>query len=110
MDKRRRWRSSGQDSLIGSGRVEREGHGAGTGERRSVRAWRGGEFHRRGLGALRAERVEILGPGDIFFISPEEWHFHGGDEDSPMTHVAINGGGPPEWGEAVAEAEYDEGS
>ena len=65
-----------------------------------------------GRGSVRSwgERLEILAPGDIFFISPEEWHFHGGDADSPMTHVAINGGGAPEWGEPVADVEYHEGS
>jgi quercetin dioxygenase-like cupin family protein len=63
----------------------------------------------RGRVRSRGERTEMLEPGDVFFIPPGEWHFHGGDARSPMTHVAINGGGAPEWGEPVTDVEYGEG-
>jgi hypothetical protein len=38
-----------------------------------------------------------------------EWHFHGGTPDSPLVHVAVNGGGSPEWSEPVTDEEYEEG-
>jgi hypothetical protein len=42
-------------------------------------------------------------------VGGDEWHFHGGAPDAPVAHVAVNGGGAPEWGEAVTQEEYDEG-
>jgi quercetin dioxygenase-like cupin family protein len=48
-------------------------------------------------------------PGDLMWVPPGEWHFHGAAPDAPMVHFAFNGEPPPEWGEAVSEAEYEEG-
>jgi hypothetical protein len=39
----------------------------------------------------------------------DEWHFHGAEPDAPMAHLAINGKGNPEWGEAVTDEEYGQG-
>lgn len=51
----------------------------------------------------------VLQAGDVVFIPPEEWHFHGAAPDAPLVHVAINGGGAPEWGEPVSDGDYAEG-
>ena len=40
---------------------------------------------------------------------PNEWHFHGGTPESPLVHVAINGGGDAIWGDPVTDEEYEEG-
>lgn len=48
----------------------------------------------------------VLLPGDIVFVSPGEQHFHGASLDSPLIHVAINGGGPPDWLGPVTDEEY----
>jgi 4-carboxymuconolactone decarboxylase len=63
----------------------------------------------RGRVRTRGERGFLLGPGDVVHVRADEWHFHGGDADSPMVHVAVNGGGDPEWGEAVTDEEFAEG-
>ena len=63
----------------------------------------------RGRVRTRGEAGVVLGPGDVVHVGPGEWHFHGGDPDSPLVHVAVNGGGAPEWGEPVTQAEYAEG-
>jgi len=51
----------------------------------------------------------VLVPGDVVFVEPDAWHVHGADEDTPMTHLAVNGGGAPEWGEPVSDEEYRRG-
>jgi quercetin dioxygenase-like cupin family protein len=51
----------------------------------------------------------VLVPGDIVSIPPGEWHWHGGAPGSPMAHVSVSLGGPPEWGDPVTDQEYDEG-
>ena len=63
----------------------------------------------RGRVRTRGEAGHVLEPGDVVFIGPEEWHFHGGSPDAPMVHVAVNGGGAPEWAEPVTDQEYAEG-
>jgi quercetin dioxygenase-like cupin family protein len=63
----------------------------------------------RGRVRTRGERGAILKPGDVIHVGPDEWHFHGGDETSPLVHVAVNGGGDAEWGEPVTDEEYAEG-
>jgi quercetin dioxygenase-like cupin family protein len=63
----------------------------------------------RGRVRTRGETGHVLEPGDVVFIGPEEWHFHGGSPDAPMVHVAVNGGGAPEWAEPVTDEEYAEG-
>jgi quercetin dioxygenase-like cupin family protein len=64
----------------------------------------------RGRVRTRGERGHVLLPGDVIHVGPDEWHFHGASRDAPVVHVAVNGGGTPEWGEAVTDAEFDEGS
>ena len=74
--------------------------------RRSVPLRRG----RHGAASGRGARPDaLLEPGDVIHVGPGEWHFHGGAQDTPMVHVAVNGGGAPEWGEPVTDDEYDEG-
>lgn len=64
----------------------------------------------RGRVGTRGEAGHALEPGDVVYVSPDEWHFHGGGPDTPMVHVALNGGGAPEWAEPVTDEEYAEGS
>jgi 4-carboxymuconolactone decarboxylase len=63
----------------------------------------------RGRVRSRGEAGHILAPGDVIHVGPGEWHFHGGTPDSPMVHVAVNGGGAPEWADQVTDDEFDEG-
>jgi quercetin dioxygenase-like cupin family protein len=63
----------------------------------------------RGRVRTRGEAGHVLLPGDVVRVGPDEWHFHGGEPDAPMAHVAVNGGGSPEWGEPVTDDEFDEG-
>ena len=63
----------------------------------------------RGRVRTRSERGHLLLPGDMIHVGPDEWHFHGASGDAPLVHVAINGGGAPEWDEPVTQAEFDEG-
>ena len=60
----------------------------------------------RGRIASRGEATEEIVAGDIAFTPAGEWHWHGAATDAPMVHVAVNGGGAPEWGEPVADEEY----
>jgi quercetin dioxygenase-like cupin family protein len=63
----------------------------------------------RGRVRTREELGHVLEPGDVIHVAAGEWHFHGGTPDTPMVHVAVNGGGAPEWGEPVTDGEYGEG-
>ena len=63
----------------------------------------------RGRVRTRGEAGHVLEPGDVIHVGPDVWHFHGGTGDTPLVHVAINGGGAPEWGEPVTDEEFDEG-
>jgi quercetin dioxygenase-like cupin family protein len=63
----------------------------------------------RGRVRTRGEVGHALEPGDVVYVGPDEWHFHGGGPDTPMVHVAVNGSGAPEWGEPVTDEEYAEG-
>jgi quercetin dioxygenase-like cupin family protein len=63
----------------------------------------------RGRVRSRGKRGHVLEAGDVVHVGPEEWHFHGGGPHTPLLHVAVNGGGAPEWGEPVDDADYDEG-
>lgn len=62
----------------------------------------------RGRVRTKGEQGHELSPGDVIHVGPGEWHFHGGAPDAPLIHVAINGGGTPEWGDPVTDQEYDE--
>lgn len=65
----------------------------------------------QGKGRVRSKGgagVEPL-PGDILYVPPGEVHFHGGSPDAPMAHLAVNGGGAPDWGAEVTDDEYGEG-
>jgi quercetin dioxygenase-like cupin family protein len=62
----------------------------------------------RGRVRSRGEAGHILEAGDVIHVAPGEWHFHGGTPDSPLVHVAVNGG-DPEWGDPVTDDEYNEG-
>ena len=44
----------------------------------------------RGIVAGRAGRQVVL-PGDVITVEPDEWHWHGGTPDSSMTHLSIQG-------------------
>jgi quercetin dioxygenase-like cupin family protein len=63
----------------------------------------------RGRVRSRGETSHVLEPGDVVYVGPGEWHFHGGSRTQPMVHVAVNGLGHPEWGEPVSDEEFDEG-
>jgi quercetin dioxygenase-like cupin family protein len=62
----------------------------------------------RGRVRTRGERGHVLEPGDVVHVGANEWHFHGATRETPLMHVAVNGGGAPEWGDPVDEAEYGE--
>jgi quercetin dioxygenase-like cupin family protein len=64
-----------------------------------------------GRGRVRSRGGEghVLEAGDVIHVAGHEWHFHGGTPDSPLVHVAVNGGGSPEWSEPVTDEEYEEG-
>lgn len=63
----------------------------------------------RGRVRSRGEGGQVLEPGDVVHVGPDEWHYHGGTPDAPMVHVAVNGGGAPEWGDPVTDDEYSDG-
>lgn len=63
----------------------------------------------RGRVRTRGESGHVLEPGDVIHAGPDEWHFHGGTPETPLVHVAVNGGGDPEWAEPVTDEEYDDG-
>ena len=64
-----------------------------------------------GRGRVRSQGGpgHLLTPGEVVLIPPGEWHFHGGAPDSPMAHVSVNVGDPPQWGDPVTDPEYAEG-
>ena len=84
-----------------------------SGARTRWHAHPGGQFlyGTTGRGRVRSRETVgiVLEPGDVVHIPPGEWHFHGASPDAPMVHVAVNGGGAPQWGEPVSDVEYEEG-
>ena len=63
----------------------------------------------RGRVRSRGDAGHVLEPGDVIHVSGDEWHHHGGTPRTPVIHVAVNGGGAPEWGDPVTDEEYGEG-
>jgi quercetin dioxygenase-like cupin family protein len=63
----------------------------------------------RGRVRTRGEAGHMLEPGDVVHVGADEWHFHGGEAEAPMVHVAVNGGGAPEWGDPVSDEEFADG-
>jgi quercetin dioxygenase-like cupin family protein len=63
----------------------------------------------RGRVRTRDQAGHVLEPGDVVYVGPDEWHFHGGTADTPLVHVAVNGGGAPDWGEPVSDEGFAEG-
>ena len=63
----------------------------------------------RGRVRTRGEAGRTLEPGDVVHVGADEWHFHGGLPEVPLVHVAVNGGGAPEWADPVTDAEFAEG-
>jgi quercetin dioxygenase-like cupin family protein len=63
-----------------------------------------------GLVQSRGGVVVELGPGDVIWTPPGEWHWHGAAPDRFMTHLAMweaPGSGPEsEWGDLVTDEEY----
>ncbi|MGO1345877.1 MAG: (R)-mandelonitrile lyase [Bifidobacterium psychraerophilum] len=45
--------------------------------------------------------------GDTVYTPPDVWHWHGATQETFMTHLALSvSGGEVEWGEHVADSEY----
>lgn len=63
-----------------------------------------------GLVQSRGAVVVELGPGDVIWTPPGEWHWHGAAPDRFMTHLAMweaPGSGPESaWGDLVTDEEY----
>ncbi len=55
------------------------------------------------------EQVVEVGPGDVVYTPPNQWHWHGAGPDGYMIHIATNPGGKTEWGDdrAVTDEEYE---
>ncbi|MFN2505577.1 MAG: cupin domain-containing protein [Acidimicrobiales bacterium] len=47
----------------------------------------------RGIVGGRGGR-QVVEAGDVVVVMPNEWHWHGGAPDSPMTHVTVQMAGP----------------
>jgi quercetin dioxygenase-like cupin family protein len=61
----------------------------------------------RGRVRSRGEAAVPIGPGDVVYTPPGQWHFHAADPDAPLVHFAVNNAGMPEWGEPITDEEYD---
>ncbi|MDP8937702.1 MAG: cupin domain-containing protein [Actinomycetota bacterium] len=51
----------------------------------------------------------VVEPGDVVVVMPDEWHWHGGAPDSPMTHVTVQMAGPDSIDWDVEERDWAEG-
>ena len=59
----------------------------------------------RGIVADRTGRQVVL-PGDVVTVHPDEWHWHGGTPDSPMTHLTVQVTEPGDIDWAVDEGDW----
>ena len=66
----------------------------------------------RGQVQARGEEVTTVGPGDVVYTPPDQWHWHGAAPDHFMSHLSmtegVEGSERPEteWGALVTDAEY----
>ncbi|MES1944467.1 hypothetical protein PC39_10137 [Salinisphaera sp. PC39] len=65
----------------------------------------------QGVGRVQRDGgpVEVIHPGDVVWIPPDEKHWHGAAPDIAMTHIAIQesqDGSPVTWLEKVSDADY----
>lgn len=66
-----------------------------------------------GLGLVQEKGgdIKVLKKGDTVYTEPGVWHWHGATKDNFMTHLAIweapRSGKESEWGERVADGEYN---
>ena len=50
----------------------------------------------RGVVATEDEERHVT-PGDVLYIPPGTRHWHGAEDDAPMTHLSLNGPGDTRW-------------
>jgi quercetin dioxygenase-like cupin family protein len=66
-----------------------------------------------GLAQGEGDPVSVIRPGDRVWFAPNERHWHGAAPTRFMTHLSIvhvlDGQPPAEWGEHVADDEYEAG-
>ena len=67
----------------------------------------------RGFVQARGGEVVAVGPGDTIYTPPGEWHWHGGEPEHFMSHLAMSEdlsdgqeGPVTEWGEHLSDTEY----
>ena len=61
----------------------------------------------RGIVADRSGRQVVL-PGDVITVEPDEWHWHGGTPDSSMTHLSVQVTAPGDIDWDVDEGDWAE--
>lgn len=54
----------------------------------------------------RGEPGIEIGPGDVVFAAPGEWHWHGAAPRSAMSHLSITTGSESVWMEEVSDEAY----
>ncbi|MFT8367615.1 MAG: cupin domain-containing protein [Acetobacter papayae] len=64
-----------------------------------------------GLGMVQreGEEIQLIRPGDVVWIEPDEKHWHGASRECAMTHIAIaemHEGSAVTWLEHVSDADY----
>src|SRR6266508_732119 len=67
-------------------------------------------FQGVGLCQRRADRLEVIRPGDRVFFEPDEEHWHGAMPNRFMAHIAMeqvdDEGSAATWGDHVTDEEY----
>lgn len=56
------------------------------------------------------DSIEIIRPGDVIWIPPDEKHWHGATASTGMTHIAIQehlNGKTADWMEQVSDEQYN---